>query len=209
MHVFSDIASVSDDTLGNFTLKQCWDSWMSAMNNTETPGTATVKYKHTTNRSNIKYQGWDADGLKEFSNIASLIKSQRDQQYRQQMEKNYKNHIQNKLNHMYGTITATPSENRESYIAYNDLPSDEDEPVSTGQNQATNANHNIDELDNNECDISNDNIENQMNAPAQEMVNDDGELIYKNMLCLQFDLTKKMLNKITRFFIICRLLRRW
>ena len=47
---------------------------MSAMNNIETPGTATVKYKHTANRSNIKYQGWDANGLKEFSDIAKLIK---------------------------------------------------------------------------------------------------------------------------------------
>ena len=42
------------------------------------------------------------------------------------MEQNYENHIQNKLNHMYGIITDTPSENTESYIAYNDLSSDKD-----------------------------------------------------------------------------------
>ena len=48
---------------------------MSTMNNTETPGIATIKYKHTANRSTIKYQGWDADGLKKFSNIASNIAS--------------------------------------------------------------------------------------------------------------------------------------
>ena len=78
---------------------------------------------------------------------------------------------------MYGIITATPSESIESYIAYNDLSSDEDEPVSIVQNQATNFNHNVVELDNGECDTLNDNIENQMNAPTQEMVNDDGELI--------------------------------
>ena len=48
MHVFSDVASISDEAFGNFTLKQCWDSWMSDMNNTETPGTATIKYKHGT-----------------------------------------------------------------------------------------------------------------------------------------------------------------
>ena len=53
---------------------------MSVRNNTETPGIATVQYKHTANRSNIKYQGLDADGLKDFSNIASLIKSQRSEQ---------------------------------------------------------------------------------------------------------------------------------
>ena len=123
------------------------------MNNTETPGTATVKYKHSANRSNIKYQGWDTDGLKEFSNIASLIKLQRNQQCRRQLEQNYKNHVQNKLNCKYGIITATPSESIESYIVHNDLSSDDDEPVSTAQNQATNANHNIVELDNNKRDM--------------------------------------------------------
>ena len=86
MQVFSDVASVSDDVFGIFTLKLCWDSWMSVINNTETPGILTVQHKHTTNRSNIKYQGWDAGGLKEFSNVASLIKSQRSEQYRRQME---------------------------------------------------------------------------------------------------------------------------
>ena len=103
------------------------------------------------------------------------------------MEQNYKNHVQNKLNCMYGIITATPSENTESHIAYNDLSSDEDAPVSTVQNQASNANHNITKLDNDKCDILNDNIENQMNAPTQEMVNDDGELIYKYSLCYLYN----------------------
>ena len=76
---------------------------------------------------------------------------------------------------MYGIITATPSESTELYIAYNYLSSDEDEPVSTVQDQATNANHNIAD----KCDMVNDNIENQINAPTQEMVNDGGKLIYK------------------------------
>ena len=68
---------------------------------------------------------------------------------------------------MYGIIKPTPSENLESYIAHNDLSSDEDESVSTVQNQATNANHNIAELDNDECDMLNDDIGNQMNANAR------------------------------------------
>ena len=83
MHVFSDVASVSDEAFGIFTLKRCWDSWMSAINNTETPGIATVKYKYTASRSNTKYQGWYADGLREFTAIAKLIKFQRNQRYRQ------------------------------------------------------------------------------------------------------------------------------
>ena len=45
----------------------------------------------------------------------------------------------------------------------------------------------------------NDNIVNQMNATTQEIVNDNGELIYKYMWCLQFDLTQNMLNKIIYF----------
>ena len=90
---------------------------MSAMNNTEIPGTPTVKYKHTANMSNIKFQCWDADGLKEFTCIAKLIKSYFSEHYRQQMEQNYKIHIQSKLNCMYGIITPTPSESKDSYIA--------------------------------------------------------------------------------------------
>ena len=54
---------------------------------------------------------------------------------------------------MYGIITDTPSESTDLYIAYNDLPSDEDVPVSTEQNQSTNANLNIAESDNNQHDI--------------------------------------------------------
>ena len=90
------------------------------------------------------------------------------------MEENYKNHAQNNLNRIYGIITSTPSERTDSYIAYNDLPSDEDAPVWTEQNQSTDANLNINESDNNQHDRSNDNIEYQMNALMQQTVNDDG-----------------------------------
>ena len=85
------------------------------------------------NRSNIKYHGWDANGLKEFSKIVSLIKSQCSEQYSNRWNKITKI-MSKKLNHMYGIITDTPSENTELYIAYNDLSSDEDEPGSTAQN---------------------------------------------------------------------------
>ena len=89
------------------------------------------------------------------------------------MEQNYKNHVQSKLICMYGIITDTPNESTDSYIAYNDLSSDEYEPVSTAHYQATNANHKITELDNNKCDMFHDNIENQMNAPTQDIINDE------------------------------------
>ena len=86
---------------------------------------------------------------------------------------------------MNSILTDTPSENIESYIAYNDLSSDEDQPVFTVPNQSTHANHNLaifnNEVNDDKCDMLNDDIENQMNVPMQEMVNDDGELIYKCM----------------------------
>ena len=160
MYIFLNVASISNEAFGIFTLKQCWESWMSVMNNTETPDIATVKYKHTAYRSNIKYQGWDSDGFEKFSDIAKLIKSQRSEQYSQQLEENYKNHIQNKPHCMYGIITAKPSECTDLDIAYNDLQSDEDTPVPTEQNQSTNANHKIGESDSNQRNILNDNIEN-------------------------------------------------
>ena len=101
------------------------------------------------------------------------------------MEENYKNHVQNKLNCIYSIITDTPSENKESCIAYNSLSSDEDVPVSTEPNQSTNVNDNIanyyKEVDGYECDISNADVENQMDVPMQEIVDDDGELLYEYM----------------------------
>ena len=81
MRIFSGVASVSDEAFVISTLQQCWDSWMSAMYTTKISGIATVKYKHTANKSNIKYQGLDADGLKQFSQITSLIKMQHSEQY--------------------------------------------------------------------------------------------------------------------------------
>ena len=36
-------------------------------------------------------------------------------------------------------------------------------------------------VNNDKCDMLNDNIENQINPPTQEMINDNGELIYKYM----------------------------
>ena len=60
IHVISDAVLESNEAFVIFTLQQCWDSWISAMNNTETTAIATVQYKHTTNNSKTKYQGWDA-----------------------------------------------------------------------------------------------------------------------------------------------------
>ena len=72
-------------------------------------------------------------------------------------------------------ITCTSNENAESHIAYNDLSSDEDEPVSTVLYQlykSTNANYNIAECNNeingNEYDSSDTDIENQMNTPIKK-----------------------------------------
>ena len=95
------------------------------------------------------------------------------------MEQNYKNHVKNKLNRKYNIITGPPVDKPASYIAYNDLLSDDDEPVSTEHYQELDNNHDIVESDGDECDISNDDIANQLNASRQGMINDDGELILK------------------------------
>ena len=63
MHVFADVVSLSDEVFILITPQQCWDSWISANSNEEEFGIATVKYKHTTNRSNMKYQAWNTAGL--------------------------------------------------------------------------------------------------------------------------------------------------
>ena len=118
MYVFSDVASVSDEAFGIVILQRCRDSYMSVMNNIETPGIVPVKCNHNANRSNIKYQGQDLDELQEFLKITSLIKMKRSEQHRRQIELNYKNQVQNKLNRMYDIITDTPCENTELYISY-------------------------------------------------------------------------------------------
>ena len=43
------------------------------------------------------------------------------------IEENYKKYIENKLNRKYGIIAPTPSKSVDSYIAYIDLPSHEDQ----------------------------------------------------------------------------------
>ena len=48
------------------------------------------------------------------------------------MKQNYKSHIYNKLNYMYGIMTEKVYVSTETYIAYNDLTSDDDQPVTTG-----------------------------------------------------------------------------
>ena len=61
---FSDVSLVSGESFGIFTYKRWWDSQISAMNNTETPGIATIKDKRTIDTLIIKYQGWDERILK-------------------------------------------------------------------------------------------------------------------------------------------------
>ena len=81
---------------------------------------------------------------------------------------------------MYDIITDTPYQNTELYIAFNDLSSDEDQLVSTVQNQSRNSINSIAECNNetDECVLLDEEIENQMNAPKQEMVNNYGKLTY-------------------------------
>ena len=64
------------------------------------------------------------------------------------MEQNYKNYIKNKLNCMYAIITDKPNENTKSYIAYNNLISDEDGPGPIVPNQSIDTTNNNTEWNN-------------------------------------------------------------
>ena len=62
------------------------------------------------------------------------------------------------------------------------ISNDEFQPVSTVQNQSTNTNCNIDKYDNevdgDECDLSDLDIKNQMNSSTLEIVNNNDEINY-------------------------------
>ena len=64
---------------------------------------------------------------------------------------------------------------------------DQDQPVSIVQNQSTNVNYNIGKcnnlVDGDEWDLWDADIKNQMNAPMQEIVNDNDELNYGYRWC--------------------------
>ena len=126
---FSTVCTVSDEAFAIFTLERCWESWVSEMKRTIDPQEILVKPKHTKEKSNKKFGGWDQEGLKRFSTIAKIIGIERTLTRRKELEESYRQMYYDKLNSPvkddqntdkdYVTIDNT-------YVAYNDLGSDED-----------------------------------------------------------------------------------
>ena len=125
---FSKVCTISDEAFGIFTLERCWDSWISEMKRVTNPQETIIKAKHTNEKSNKKFGGWDEKGLQRFSDIARVITITRDLPERVKMEDEYRDSYYNKFNSLHekkddDTKTLT----REStYIAYNDLGSDDE-----------------------------------------------------------------------------------
>ena len=55
--LFSDIAIIFDEAFAHFILERCWDSWVTAMENTIKPGKATTRPKYSLAKSNKKFKG--------------------------------------------------------------------------------------------------------------------------------------------------------
>ena len=98
------------------------------MKKTIDPNEKIVKPRHTKEKSNKKFGGWDQEGLKRYSNIAQLINVERKMTERIDIEEEYRKMYYDKLN---GSEEQQEIENKSattgsSYVAYNDLGTDED-----------------------------------------------------------------------------------
>ena len=97
------------------------------------------------------------------------------------MKQNYKSHIYNKLNYMYGIMTEKVYVSTETYIAYNDLTSDDNQPLVSAAKPLITTRYEISNFDNRliheEKNSPKTDIINRMNVPTQEMKHDNGKLL--------------------------------
>ena len=131
---FSKVCTVSDEAFAKFTFERCWATWESEIKRTTNPQEIIVKPKHTKEKSNKKFGGWDQEGLQRFSKIAELITAERKMINRQENEEAYRLRYYEKL-HSFGNAVKTDNDNgttENSYVAYNDLGSDDDMCVMHG-----------------------------------------------------------------------------
>ena len=125
---FSKVCTVSDEAFGMFTLERCWESWLSEMKRATNPQEIVVKAKHTNEKSNKKFGGWDQQGLLRFSDIAKIIAIARGIPERVKMEDEYREQYYKKFHSRNDKEYNDPKmTNQEStYVAYNDLGSDDE-----------------------------------------------------------------------------------
>ena len=126
---FSAVCTVSDEAFAIFTLERCWDSWVSEMKKSINPQEIIVKPKHTKEKSNKKFGGWDPEGLKRFSAIAKTISMERTMSRRKELEETYRQLYYKKMHPSIQDDKHMDNDNgtvENSYVAYNDLGSDEE-----------------------------------------------------------------------------------
>ena len=122
---FSKVCTVSDEAFGKFTLERCWESWMSEMEQNENPNIIAVKAKHTKDKSNRKFGGWNQEGLIRFSKIAELVNIERTMKEKIKQEEEYRKSYFEKLHAgiQYDSVNGDITGNK--YVAYNDLGSND------------------------------------------------------------------------------------
>ena len=135
--LFSDVATISDEAFGYFTLERCWDSWKLFK---ETDGEEKIENEHSIRKSNTKFGGWKKSGAVRFSEIAHLVKISRDTDLRKKIEQDYKKYVweennQNKVSKPSKKSDVLPRD----FVAYNDLSEDDEDDQASRNNFDTNS----------------------------------------------------------------------
>ena len=127
--LFSEVATVSDEAFGYFTLERCWDSWRKFK---VTNGEEQIENEHSVRKSNTKFGGWKQSGPKRYSEIAKLVKISRNTEFRKGIEEEYKKQIWEQNSSLDSTSKPTKkSDEAITFVAYNDLDEDEEDENQT------------------------------------------------------------------------------
>ena len=122
--LFSEVATISDEAFGYFTLERCWDSWQTFK---ETNGEEQIENDHSVRKSNTKFGGWKQSGPERYTEIARLVKISRDTDLRKEIEREYKNQIWEQNNKDSSSKRTRKSDDPITFVAYNDLDEDEED----------------------------------------------------------------------------------
>ena len=124
--LFSEVATISDEAFGYFTLERCWDSWQKFK---ETNGEEQIENDHSVRKSNTKFGGWKQSGPERYSEIAKLVKISRDTDLCKEIEKEYKKQIWEQNNLDSTSKPTRKSDDPINFVAYNDLDEDENKTL--------------------------------------------------------------------------------
>ena len=91
----------------------------------ENPQVIAVKAKHTKNKSNKKFGGWNQEGLERFSKIAEFVRIERTMEERIKQEEEYRKSYFEKLHSNVESDDEESYKIDNKYVAYNDLGTDD------------------------------------------------------------------------------------